>query len=163
MRTSSVLLIVLAACAVPAPERPPGADVNPHMWNNADAGGDANNAAGGDGAAGGAAAAGGGGNAGAQAGTGGAAGGGHAPACAAPLYSDFVDCMHRIPDPAMPNNPNAGWQCAKDCHAAITVAGQLAAGGNLAAGGPCVSNGVTYCVPPLDGGDPCAACNGVGW
>jgi hypothetical protein len=62
--------------------------------------------------------------------------------------------MQRIADPAMPGNPNAGWECAHACLAA--VGGQ--AGPDLAVGGACVAAKVTYCLPPVDGGDPCAGC-----
>jgi hypothetical protein len=90
------------------------------------------------------------------------------PACTAKQV-DWAICPQRIPDPTMPNNPNAGWQCDHDCsdqrliqgidsHGATTYRLQVGAV-NLAAAGGCFVGTSDYCVPPAaDGGDPCAAC-----
>ncbi len=67
-----------------------------------------------------------------------------APACEGELVN-LYDCGRRI------DGQPGGWQCARGCTSP--------AGADLAAGGACVWNRVTYCVPPLDGGDPCAACS----
>lgn len=86
--------------------------------------------------------------AGGSSGSAGAAGGAPwgpaaAPACQGELVN-LYDCGRRI------DGQLGGWQCARGCTSP--------AGADLAAGGACVWNRVTYCVPALDGGDPCAAC-----
>lgn len=103
-----------------------------------DAGGELGAAGAGGGAAGAA-----GGGDGGRGGRGGAApwGPAAAAACKGELFN-LTDCSRRID----------GWQCAQAC-----VSGMIG-GPDLAAGGACVANGVTYCVPPRDGGDACAAC-----
>lgn len=66
-----------------------------------------------------------------------------APACKGELVN-LYDCGRRI------DGQPGGWQCARGCASP--------AGADIASGGACVWNRVTYCVPPTDGGDPCAAC-----
>ncbi len=66
-----------------------------------------------------------------------------APACRGELAA-LTDCQRPISGPA------GGWQCARACATEL--------GADLAAGGACVAHGVTFCVSPRDGGDPCADC-----
>jgi hypothetical protein len=68
------------------------------------------------------------------------------PSCSQALV-DLVDCQIRI------DGGHGGYQCARSCR--TEYFGQ---GVDLAAAGACLANGVTYCVPPRDGGDACAAC-----
>lgn len=172
-------LVALGACGTVdvAPSAKDGAGGNGAAGagapDGAAGGGGSFSAAGGAGGATVAAAGSSGGASSGASGTGGAAGAAdwgpqNVPLCKAVLVG-WVDCQREIA------TSSGQWQCAYDCSDEQLMAGQPTPQGtpthvlqpralNLAADGACRARtdpsvpAVTYCVPPVASGDPCAAC-----